>query len=403
MDLKTGVLYWPSVTPAVDFSRLESEETCDVVIVGAGLTGATITYELSRNGFDVVVLDKRDVGTGSTSASTALVLYEIDTPLYRLIQMRGMHNAVESYRSCREAIASLHELVREIHSPCQFRFRPSLYLASNVSHVARTRKEFETRRKHGFDVEYFTRADVEERFSFNAPGAIFSADGAELNPLRLTFDLLRAAKKRGARIYANTTAEHSHYGARRVKVRASTGHSITARWLVVASGYETNGSTIRRLLKLQSTYVLVTKPVTDFAGWHQRCLIWETADPYFYLRTTADNRIVIGGADAPFKNTKQRDGLLPQKTRQLLGKLKQMFPEMGIEPDFQWAGTFGKTTDGLPCIGRITPRSRALYALCYGANGTNFAILARDAILHLIQGGRNTHKINFGLASSRLY
>ena len=61
-----------------------SEEQCDVAVLGGGITGAFAAEALTAAGLDVVVLDKRDVGTGSTSASTALLQYKLDTSRVRI-------------------------------------------------------------------------------------------------------------------------------------------------------------------------------------------------------------------------------------------------------------------------------------------------------------------------------
>ncbi len=60
-------------------SQLDSDCSCDVVVIGAGITGALIADELACYDHDVVVLDQRDMCWGSTSASTALLQYEIDS------------------------------------------------------------------------------------------------------------------------------------------------------------------------------------------------------------------------------------------------------------------------------------------------------------------------------------
>jgi glycine/D-amino acid oxidase-like deaminating enzyme len=101
-------------------------------------------------------------------------------------------------------------------------------------------------------------------------------------------------------------------------------------------------------LKLKSSYALVSQPLHGFPGWNDRSVIWESARPYFYLRTTADNRILIGGADDEILDGDKRDRLIPRKTGILLNKLRQMFPEIAMEPDLCWAGTFGESRDALP-------------------------------------------------------
>lgn len=80
MDLKSDYPYW-AVKNGLMYAvpQPDADLTCDVAVVGAGITGALIDDELAGHGHDVVVLDQRNVGWGSTSASTALLQYEIDT------------------------------------------------------------------------------------------------------------------------------------------------------------------------------------------------------------------------------------------------------------------------------------------------------------------------------------
>ena len=81
MDLKSDDLFWPNVSDGPCHNQLRQNLRGDVAVLGAGLTGAMIAHALSREGLEVVVLDKRDVGRGSTSASTGFSPYEIDTSL----------------------------------------------------------------------------------------------------------------------------------------------------------------------------------------------------------------------------------------------------------------------------------------------------------------------------------
>src|SRR6478609_2425019 len=105
MDLRSGHPYWLARNGLLQvFPPLVKNERCDVVVVGAGISGALVAWHLAEAGFDTVVLDQRDVAWGSTAASTALLQYEIDTPLAELIRIRGREHAVSAYLACRDAI-----------------------------------------------------------------------------------------------------------------------------------------------------------------------------------------------------------------------------------------------------------------------------------------------------------
>ena len=85
MALKSGYPFWAVSNGLMQaFPRLAADQRCDVAVIGGGITGALVANELAGHGFDVVVLEQRDIGWGSTSASTALLQYEIDTHLVDL-------------------------------------------------------------------------------------------------------------------------------------------------------------------------------------------------------------------------------------------------------------------------------------------------------------------------------
>ena len=75
------------------------------------------------------------------------------------------------------------------------------------------------------------------------------------------------------------------------------------------------------------------------------------ASPYLYLLTTHDNRIIIGERDEEFFSHIKQDKLIPGKTRQFQKDFSKIFPSISFNPEFNWAGVFGSTKDGLPYIG----------------------------------------------------
>src|SRR5579862_8565906 len=129
MKLRSSGPFWPIKNGLVSsYPSLDSNLSCEVAIIGGGLCGAFLGYYLAQSGIDTVVLEKRDIASGSTSASTALVMYEIDVPLSDLIRIRGEKEAVMSYKLCREATDKIGKIVRKLDSDCGFRKKNSLYL-----------------------------------------------------------------------------------------------------------------------------------------------------------------------------------------------------------------------------------------------------------------------------------
>ena len=143
-----------------------------LVVLGGGITGALVAHRLVRDGVSVVLIDSREVGYGSTAASTGLLQYEIDTPLVDLIKKVGEKHAVHAYRRGLTAIDEIDRLVAPFPSPCGFSRRDTLHLCGSRWHVRRLKREYECRRKLGFDVAYQTRQELAATSSIRAPGAI---------------------------------------------------------------------------------------------------------------------------------------------------------------------------------------------------------------------------------------
>ena len=95
-----------------------------------------VAFHLAEAGVKTLVLDKRDIGTGSTSGSTALLQYEIDVPLRVLIEKVGPAAATRSYELCRAAIGKLERLAARLRIDCAFERKPSLFLTRHNCEIA---------------------------------------------------------------------------------------------------------------------------------------------------------------------------------------------------------------------------------------------------------------------------
>ncbi len=164
---------------------------------------------------------------------------------------------------------------------------------------------------------------------------------------------------------------------------------IRCRRVFFASGYETSDILPKNVVKLKSTYAFISEPVIDLRWWKDRAVIWGTGDPYLYMRTTSDNRVIVGGEDDAILNSERRGRQLPQKTSRLVRGFGRLFPEVEIEPAFAWAGVFGGTKDGLGYVGTHPSFPRAYFALGFGGNGITYCEIASRILTDLFVGRPN--------------
>lgn len=390
MDLRTHYPFslLQSGLPA-SYPSLQRSVKTEVAVIGAGITGALVAWQLQKKGVDCVVLDKRHVATGSTAASTSLIQYEIDQPLFKLMKMIGEKKAVRAYEAGREAVAALKSICEKVGDANNFRDRCSLQFASYKKHVKNIELEYAVRKKHGFAVDLLEQKDIHQQFGFDAPAALFTYEAGQLDAYLLTHQLLQSFAKKGGAIYDHTAVASIVRQKNKVRLVTADGFTVDAKQVVIACGYESSAYLGRSPEKLRCTYALVSEPLHAKELWKDNCLIWETADPYLYIRTTKDNRILVGGKDTEYIPLKKQLDRLPLKSAALAKAFQKLFPHLPLRIDFHWAGAFATTADGLPYIGTIPSRKHTWFALGYGGNGISFSLIASEIISEAIIGKKH--------------
>jgi glycine/D-amino acid oxidase-like deaminating enzyme len=360
-----------------------------VAIMGAGVSAALTPWHLRDAGLSVAVFDKRHVGMGSTAASTAFLQYEIDIPLTKLRDYVGEKNAVKSYELCRDAIYSIGHVCKTLKPAFDFHLVPSLQYASFNTHVKDLRQEYELRKKYNFKIDWLEKKDIIKTFGFEAPAAVFSQDGGEVDAYLLTHALLKDFQKKGHQVFNNTAIKQIDHGKNEITLHTLHGQQIKAKKLVIACGYESLQYVPKKIAQINSTYAMVSEPLPERYFWHRNSLVWETAEPYMYFRVVSENRILIGGRDDPYHHPHIKPSVISKKTEQLKSAFCKKMPHIPLKPDFSWAGAFASTKDGLPYIGSIPERPNTYFALGFCCNGITFSVIAAEIIRDMITGKKN--------------
>ena len=400
MDLKSGYPFWALKNGLMaSFPRLEADIRCDVAVVGGGITGALIAQELAAHGHEVAVIEQRDIGWGSTAASTALLQYEIDTHMTDLAERYGEDAAVLAYRACAEAIPQLQALAEQVGDVDFARMR-SLYYASRLWHVPALRAEHALRARHGFEVEWLDRTRLRREWGLSSGGAILGALAARIDPYRMTYRLLEGLREDGHAIHDRTQVVDIEARPRQVRLRTDRGATVVAGHVVLAAGYANQQWLQAKVAENRSSYAFITDPVPDFAPEGLRdTMVWESARPYLYMRRTGDGRILVGGEDDRIDIPARRDRQVERKARKLRKQLQRCFPDLDVIPAFSWAGTFAETEDGLPFFGAHAERGpRVLFAMAYGGNGITYSMIGASLIRCLIERRRHPLQTLFSFA-----
>ncbi len=396
MDLHSGMPLWliNSGLPAT-YPKLRDSIKTEVVIIGGGISGALAAHFLMEEGIPCVLVDGRTIGFGSTCSSTSLLQYELDIPLHELAEQIGIDKAQKAYTLCSRAIDSLERITTEINFP-HFEKRNSLYFAANKKDVTFIKKEFKARKNAGFNVQLLDAVEIKNSFDFKAPMAILSEQGATTDAYLFTHALLQYNIKKGLSVFDKTTVEKIKYSKNSVQLITDKGFNISAKYIVNATGYEIKEFIKKGIVQLHSTFAFASEQIqSPFPVWKNKTLIWNTAEPYLYMRLTNDNRVIVGGRDETFSNSGRRDKMIDKKTRLLKNDFSKLFPKIDIIPEYSWAGTFGSTKDALPYIGTYAKTPHTFYALGFGGNGITFSVIAAEIIRDMIKKKPNGNSALF--------
>ncbi len=379
--LKNGLLY--------SYPSLNTNIYCEVAVIGGGISGALTSHALTEAGCDVILLDKGDIGQGSSAATTSMLQYEIDVPLHKLAGMIGEDGASICYKAGIDAIKKIQSLIEKYNINCGFGEKHSLYIAHNRKAAKDLYVEFEMRNKHHLGVQWLSAAEVMTEYKIKCYGAILSDAAASVDAYKLTHELIKMNTARGLRVFDQTHLEKFELDKETPTITTANGNIISCKKVIFCSGYEATNMLKENIADLFYTYATVSERNINIPQKLNDTLIWDTNNPYLYMRTTDDGRLLIGGEDSSNNISFFKQKIKERKAARLMKDLKKILPEVNFIQDFNWGGTFGSTKDGLPYIGESPEFKNALFVLGFGGNGITFSIQAMDIIVDLLKGHQN--------------
>ena len=217
---------------------VEPSGHADVVIAGSGISGALVAEALQQAGFSVLVVDRRPPMTGSTPASTALLQFEIDTPLLELQRKIGKPDAARAWWRSAQAVQGLSDKIKDLNLDCDFEPRSTLYLPGNTLRTSDLKREADARRRIGLRSEFIDGARLKALSGISRPGAILSAGNGEADPVKLLSGLWRNFLRNGGRIAGKVEVTGFEQSRSSVQLQTGDGRIIRAKNAVFCTGYE---------------------------------------------------------------------------------------------------------------------------------------------------------------------
>jgi glycine/D-amino acid oxidase-like deaminating enzyme len=294
---------------------------------------------------------------------------------------------VAAWRHSLDAVDRLRQLVRTERLSCDWSERESLYLAGSAYGHRALRVEAALRAAHTLPGTFLSRRQLREQYGIDRTGALHATGVAVADPVQLTSAILEVPRRLEIRapVEVHTASSDGKL------VALETDHGIVrAATVVFCTGYALLPCLPQIGLSVDSTWAIDSPPRPRYPAWLDRTMVWEASDPYLYVRTTHDGRVIAGGRDEPSAEKHRETELLPGKAR---GIAKDLARLMGtpIPVDLRWSGAFGSSESGLPVIGPVPGLPGCHVVAGFGGNGITHAMLAAHLLASQLDGIRVSH------------
>jgi glycine/D-amino acid oxidase-like deaminating enzyme len=374
---------------------LTADTDADLVIVGAGFTGlwaAILAKELDPTR-DVVLVEQDTVAFGATGRNGGFC----DRSL-----THGLSNGVERFpeeirtleRLAAESFTAIRDTIERHAIECDWRETGTMAVAVEPYQVEQLRRGAELFRSFDEPVRLLDQAEVRaEVASPTYLAGLWLHHTAMVDPARLAWGLLRAARELGVRVYERTRATSAEPSGDGVEIATPAGRVQARRAILATNAFPPLARSIRRYVLPVYDYVLMTEPLTpaqmDAIGWRSRQGLADAGHQFHYYRLTDDDRILWGGYDAIYHYGNAVAPELedrPETYTRLAGHFFRTFPQLeGLRFSHRWAGAID-TCSRFCVMWGTALGGRASYAVGYTGLGVGSSRFGARVALDLISG-----------------
>ncbi len=386
--------FWTDSSEPIKFNQLHQNLNCDVIVVGGGIAGLTIGYELLENNYSVIVIEDGYIGSGESGRTTAHLTYVLDERYFSLIESYGIEKVKLIAESHIDAIAKIESIVKKENINCDF-LRLNGYLFLHPSDTSDSlNKEFKAAVELGLPVS------IEN----NTPGlkdkskqCLNFRNQAQFHPLKYLNGLSEAIIRKGGQIFTGTHAKEITSKV----IITDNGRTVTGNNIVIATNSPVNNKLVMHLKQYAyRSYVisvLVPKDSILMSIW------WDTGDnekrgyrpPYHFARLQSYSEthdVLICGGEDHSTGQASAEGIPEEDRYSYLEKwCKEHFETSDVIN--RWSGQILYSMDGLAYIGR-NPNDADNIFITTGdsGNGMTYANIASELIADLINGKENKYE-----------
>lgn len=378
-------LWTDSVPKLVEsFPSLEEDISCDVCIIGGGITGISCAYYLSKHGLKVVVLEKDNLSYQTTGHTTAKITSQHGLFYDYLMQSYDKSFAKSYLEANEKAIQNIQDIIEENHISCDFEKTDAYVYTNDPSQVEKIKQEVDCMHQLNFPAEFHKEIPLPVS---GILGAIRFPNQAKFHVRKYLEGLVSACLQNGVSFYEHTKVTDTK-NEKQECITTTKEHSIHSRYTILATKYPFLTVPGFYFLKMyQSTSYVVTIETNQkpFPGMYITA-----SEPTLSFRTAKwkDKEILlVGGSD--HKTGANID--LSHAYTSLEEVAKSIYPDGNIL--YRWSTEDCITLDKIPYIGpfsRMTPN--LFVATGYNKWGMTSSNVAANILCDMILGKENPYQ-----------
>lgn len=375
---------WHATAESTVHPPLSGDAAVDACVIGAGIGGLTTAYLLSVRGLKVMLIDAAGVGAGETGRTTAH-FFPPDEWYADLEDSFGAARAALVADSFASAIGMVESIVAKENIDCEFERLDGYLYALPGNGFKDVGKELAAATRAGVAAEQLARVPG---LSFDTGPCIRYANQAQFHPLKYLNGLARALVCNGGIIHGGTRALAID-GERGEQVVHTPLGKIRAQHVIVATNTPFNNRVVMHTK--QAAYRSYVIGLAVPAGSVPRILLWDTGDPYYYVRLEGSGApeghevLVAGGADHKVGQDQHPEHRYDDIERWV----RERFPMAGALL-YRWSGEVMEPSDGPAFLGRNPMDDKNVYIITGDSgNGMTHCTIGAMLISDLVAGVDN--------------
>lgn len=218
--------YWQKTAHKQAESAIQDNLSTDIVIIGGGLSGVALAYQLKDSPYKVIVIEKDELGSHTSGHTTAKITTLHGILYQKITKHYDIHQAYLYYKSNNQALSEIKEIIKNENIDCDYKENSAYIYTDDPTYAPIIKKEEDILKSLRVetikDDQHLESLGMEHQ-------AIF-------HPLKYLYTLVDICKKSGVTFYEHSEITHIERNEDNFIVDVN-GHKVESRYLVHATRY----------------------------------------------------------------------------------------------------------------------------------------------------------------------